>query len=880
MTIDRQLVPPAALHPSAQDTHVLDLEAVIRRREAVLAAISFAATRFLATADWDRDISDVLARLGEATEVTRVYLFEGSHSSDGSLRVSLRNEWVAPNAPARPADSDAPDVARQNLDMEALGLGRWAALERGETITGSIETMAPAERAYFERIQIQSIAAVPVFAGNAWWGYLGFGDAFTCREWSPSVLEALRAAGGTIGAAIYRRDAEDRLRESEERYRLLTDAAFEGVFIHENGILFEANCALARMIGFEVAELIGRNTLDFIQQDEARQHIIRKMAADAPEPYEANVVRRDGSVMVAEITGRNLTYRGKPARVTTVQDVTEQRRVEAELRRRESQLAEAQSIAHLGSWDWELASDALNVSDEMYRIYGLPVGEPVLREAVLSHIHPDDVHGVREAIAVAIRERKDFSIEHRVVRAPDDVRIVRSDGRAILNADGNPWRIIGAALDITERKAAEKVAHDLIEEQAARATAEASRRRSAFLAEASRLLGSSFDYPTTLRTLTLLAVPELGDFCTVDMFRPDGSLERIAWTHVDAQKEAKLCELTRWLRPGAPIVEHLRRPLFDGEPTFVHEFTDEMLAQMVIDADHEKLVWDIAPRSCVAVPLKAGDKVIGAFSLYASESSRRFGPDDVSLVDELGRRAALAVENARLYQAAEQATRARDQMLGIVAHDLRNPLGTIVMASGLLEEVLGAEAPSRRHLAIMRRAADRMNRLIGDLLDVKRLENGRLAVERHPAPLSDLLNDAFESLRGIAQTAKIELVLDAPADLPIVLADANRVQQVLSNLIGNSIKFTPAGGRITLRGERALGGARISVADTGAGMPPEQLPKVFEQFWQGSRTDKRGIGLGLAIAKGIVEAHDGTIWVESMLGVGTTFFFTLPIVAA
>ena len=880
MTIDGQLTTTAefrAAYSSSNDPHVLDLEAAVRRREAVLGAISFAATRFLAPADWDRDIRDVLAQLGEATDATRVYLFEGAHASDGSLLVSLRNEWLSPDSPARPCDTGAPDAARQNMDLRALGLGRWAALERGETIHGSLETLPPDERAYFERIGIQSIAAVPVFAGDEWWGYLGFGDATTCRTWMPAMLETLRAAGATIGAAIYRKATEERLRESEERYRLLTDAAFEGVFIHDMGVLIESNCALSRMIGYDVGELVGRNTLELIVSDEAREHIKQKMAADSPEPFEAAVLRKDGSVMIAEITGRNLTYKGKPARVTTVQDVTEHRRVEAELRRRESQLAEAQAIAHLGSWDWDICSTSLSASDELYRIYGLPVGAPLRPETLLDRVHADDAELVRCALDVAKRDAKDFAIEHRVMRAANDVRTIRLDGRVVVDASGMPIRIIGAVLDITERKAAELVAHDLVEEQAARAAAEESRRRSDLLAEASRLLGSSFDYQSTLGTLTRLAVPALGDFCTVDMFRPDGTLARIARTHVDPAKEQMLGDLTRWLRPGAPMVEHLRRPLFDGEPTFVHEFTDEMLQKMALDADHEKLVWLVAPRSCVAVPLKVGGKVIGVFALYASESPRRFGPSDVELVNELARRAALAVENARLYQAAEQATHARDQMLGIVAHDLRNPLGTIVMASGLLNETIDASSAAHRQVAIMRRAADRMNRLIGDLLDVKRLENGRLTVERQPVPLSDLLSEAAESLRGAVESANLELVLDASADLPHVLADTNRMQQVLSNLIGNAVKFTPKGGRITLRGERALGGTRVSVADTGTGMSADQLPKVFDQFWQGSRTDRRGIGLGLAIAKGVVEAHEGQIWVESAVGKGTTFFFTLPV---
>jgi signal transduction histidine kinase len=238
------------------------------------------------------------------------------------------------------------------------------------------------------------------------------------------------------------------------------------------------------------------------------------------------------------------------------------------------------------------------------------------------------------------------------------------------------------------------------------------------------------------------------------------------------------------------------------------------------------------------------------------------------------------VESAWLYRLAERATRARDQMLGVVVHDLRNPLGTIIMASSFLEETLEAEAPARRFVAMVHRAGDRMNRLIGDLLDVKRMENGKLHVDPKPLRAAVILMEAAEMLRPLAAAEGLELSVDMRSELPLVAADAHRTQQVLSNLVGNAIKFTPKGGRITLRGLAVEQHVRFAVSDTGPGIPAEQLPHIFGQFWQGKRADRRGIGLGLGIAKGIVEAHEGTIWAESTVGQGTTFYFTLPVTEA
>lgn len=262
-----------------------------------------------------------------------------------------------------------------------------------------------------------------------------------------------------------------------------------------------------------------------------------------------------------------------------------------------------------------------------------------------------------------------------------------------------------------------------------------------------------------------------------------------------------------------------------------------------------------------------------------SDSGRRYDETDLALAEELARRAALAIENARLFTEAQRATRARDEMLGVVAHDLRNPLNTITMGAELLLEVIPSErAMERRHAEIVRRAADRMNRLIQDLLDVRRMDEGRLTVDPHPEPVASVVGDAVEMLRPLAAASALTLEGELAADLPRVLVDPARVQQVFSNLLGNAIKFTPGGGHITLRAERASGEVRFAVTDTGPGIPTDQVPHIFGRFWQGNRGDRRGIGLGLAIAKGIVEAHGGRIWVESRLGEGSTFFFTVPAV--
>lgn len=236
-------------------------------------------------------------------------------------------------------------------------------------------------------------------------------------------------------------------------------------------------------------------------------------------------------------------------------------------------------------------------------------------------------------------------------------------------------------------------------------------------------------------------------------------------------------------------------------------------------------------------------------------------------------------ERVRVEQALHEAVRLREEVLGIVSHDLRNPVHTVSLSSGFLLEIIPEveeQAVLRKQLGIIRRAAEQMDRLIRDLLDVASIASGRLSVERHSHDAAALLRAACETLQPIAQEKGIHLEAHAPAGTYPVLVDADRIHQVLSNLVGNAIKFTPEGGKIVLGLEAADQGVEFSVADTGSGIPASQLPHIFEQFWQARGAGRHGAGLGLAITKGIVEAHCGRIRVESTVEEGTTFSFTIP----
>ena len=247
------------------------------------------------------------------------------------------------------------------------------------------------------------------------------------------------------------------------------------------------------------------------------------------------------------------------------------------------------------------------------------------------------------------------------------------------------------------------------------------------------------------------------------------------------------------------------------------------------------------------------------------------------------RGAVLTFTDMREIQAAQealrQAIRARDEVVAVVSHDLRNPMGTIAAAAGMLLDIELPPEKERENLEVIVRATERMNRLIRDLLDVARIEGGGLFVEPETVAVGPLVDEAVDLLKPLVHERGLELSKDVEAGLPAVHADRDRVLQVLSNLVGNALKFTEHGEiRIAARSGDG-GGVVFSVSDQGGGIPPEALDHIFDRFWQQNRSDRQGAGLGLAIVRGIVESHGGRVWVESRIGEGTTFFFDLPVAA-
>jgi signal transduction histidine kinase len=368
-------------------------------------------------------------------------------------------------------------------------------------------------------------------------------------------------------------------------------------------------------------------------------------------------------------------------------------------------------------------------------------------------------------------------------------------------------------------------------ERQARVEAEAAQRRLSFKAEASAVLAASIDYTSSLATVAKLALPRFADWCVVELGDSPGQRSTIA-------------------AEGAPDPDQVALARATGSP------------------------------SAISGPITIQGNEIGALLFGRTDPRRPYDASDLDTAVMLGQRAGLAIENARLQLNLERAVKARDDLLAVVSHDLRTPLGVVSMKATLIDRLLPDRpdlAKVKQQLAGIQSSAMRMEDLINDLQDMGSIDAGRLKIEPQPEDLGTVLGSAADDLQAVAASKSVRLDLEPPAEAVRVRCDSKRIRQVLSNLIGNAVKFTAPGGSIVIRTSVDDGVASVVVRDDGPGIAGRDLSRIFERYYQGPAGQRSGVGLGLFIAKAIVDAHGGRIWVESTPGDGSAFHFTLPL---
>jgi signal transduction histidine kinase len=443
--------------------------------------------------------------------------------------------------------------------------------------------------------------------------------------------------------------------------------------------------------------------------------------------------------------------------------------------------------------------------------------------------------------------------------------------------------VVAVVRDISERRQAEEERIERIRDEVMRAEMAAAQRRLEVLAEASRLLDASLDYEATLQAVANVAVRTLADWCIVHLLEDDGSIRWLALAHGDPAKEA----LARELQERYPATEGVARVLRSGTAEIYSQIPEEQRRARARDAEHLRMLRALDSRAVMIVPLAARGRMLGALSLISTRPDRVYGAADLAIAEELARRCAQAVENARLHQEAHAAIKARERFVSIASHELRTPIARV---KGYAEMVLAAhndgdldEAMLTRSLKRIDHASDRLTALVRDLLDVSRITAGHLPIRPRALDMTELVREVVgryqDQLSGSGH-----MLLDIVGPIGTLTADPDRMEQVLTNLLENAVKYSPEGAEVRVRVQTRARGVLLEVQDHGIGLPPAAAERIFEPFSRARNAEQRqitGMGLGLFICRNIVEQHHGRIWAHSNgEGAGTTFSVWLPAEAA
>ena len=698
---------------------------------------------------------------------------------------------------------------------------------------------------------------------------LALEELMTAMEELRVAEEELRQQNESLAAAQLLLEDENRRYVELFEYApvpyVVTDAA---------GVIRECNRAASELLGPEARALRGKPLALFVARDEVRDFRGRVSAAAAMgarvDEWEVTLMLRHGEPIPAECSVRGVPARaGEPAGLRwMIRDIRARRAEEAraallgETERGRAFLEEVLRQMPEGVLIGEAPDGRVVLHNaEAERILRHPIG-PAAEYGPHGMVHPDGRSFAAAEYPLARVVRGGESI------AGEEVHYRRGDGtRAVLSLSGSPIRdpagnTVAGVVTFT----------DVTEER---------RRRQAdrLLARTSELLASSLESAATLQRVADLVAGSLADYCIVHV-EEGGELRAPGVAHADPRRR----EIVRGLLRRFPVDPDGEHPavvcLRTGEPRLIPRVDDGMVAAISSGAEHTEMLRDLGLASGMVVPMQARGRTLGAISFGRTADSPPYEDADLEVAQELARRAALAVDNARLYEEAQRASRAREEVLAVVSHDLRNPLNAIVLGTALLDDFSAGGAWSerdRQQLRAIRNASQQMAGLIQDLVEVVALESGGAALCPEPATAAELVEGAAELFREMAVQRGLTMGSSVVPCLPVLQADRARILRVLSNLLGNALKFTRAGGLVTVSAAPAEGFVRFAVADTGCGIAPEHLPHIFDRYWQVRRGEKEGLGLGLAIAKGIVEAHGGRIWAESAPGEGATFHFTLPV---
>lgn len=661
--------------------------------------------------------------------------------------------------------------------------------------------------------------------------------------------------------------AEQALQEREQHYRRLVDSVQDyAVFtLSVDGFVQSWNQGAQRLKGYRSNEIIGSNITQFFPSEELDKGVVSKLLKDASlnniASYEGWLVRKGGETYWATMTlsaiedeHGNLQGLSNVAKNLSSRKHFEDALLESEQRfRLLIQNLHDYAVFMISSQglveDWNPGAERIK-GFKGKEIIGLPFW----------------IFFPAEQVEKKTPERL-LEQAAKLGRSEYEGWIVQKNGRrvwaniifsAVQDNNGNLKGFSIVARDLTDRMMTE--------------------RSQAFLARVSTELAESLDYRAILTRTAQLAVGEISDICFVHSKEGKEEIKLLTFAQSKQENqdflnhlnELMLSRLQYHFGPGAVIRT--------GRPELSESLKDLSVYQPDQSERLLAILTDLGLTSYMSVPIQLHGETLASITFCSTESNRRYGSEDLELAMKVADRAALAIENSQLYNKVQKAVELREQVLAIVSHDLKNPLNAIQLSASQLSKIPeGHPEQIRMFASNIINSSERMIHLIRDLLDFSSIEAGKLRLDFKTQDVNSLLQEVIANHEQLAAQKGILLQLELPPTPMQVRCDPQRITQVLTNLIDNAIKATHREGRVLVRAQRDPRRAILSVSDTGGGISEEDQRHIFDRYWQGKKEGRVNIGLGLAISKAIIESHEGTIWVRSELGQGSTFFFCLPI---
>ncbi len=549
--------------------------------------------------------------------------------------------------------------------------------------------------------------------------------------------------------------------------------------------------------------------------------------------------------------------------VVVFRDVSGRLRAEEALRASEERFrlfAEAMpQIAWISRGDGTLEY----INGKWFAYTGMTRAQTFSNGGSLAAIHGDDRAAVSATAERSFQTGAPFEAEYRLLGRDGIYRWFLGRSVVVDQGPGAPSRWFGTATDIDDRKRSEQGAQ--------------------FLAAAAGTLAALEDEASALARVAALAVPLFADWCAIDVKDVNGDLRRTTLVHGDHAKGEVAREFYGRCPPTPSNSFVVHKVVKTGRARIIPEITTADLNSKALVPEFLAVLQQLGLQSYLCVPMIGRAGVLGAISFVLGESGRRYGPSELHLAEDLGHRAAVAVENARLYAALAETDRRKSEFLAMLAHELRNPLAPIRHAARLLATAPDVSAETSEEVAMVERQVVHLARLVDDLLDVSRISQGKIGLKLERADFNQLVEHAVASIRTAAKERGHELSVKLAEGPAWMSADPTRMEQVVSNLLSNAVKYTEPGGRISVTIEADPGTATLRVRDNGIGITPTMLPQVFELFVQvepGAARSQGGLGVGLSLVKSLVEMHGGTISAHSEgSGRGSEFVVRLPLIA-